>query len=699
VIASFDGGTSLDGMNRLADETSPYLQQHRDNPVDWYPWGEEAFERARAEDKPIMLSVGYSACHWCHVMAHESFEDPETAEVMNRLFVNIKVDREERPDVDAVYMNAVQSMTGRGGWPMTVFLTPEGQPFYGGTYFPKGDRHGLPGFTRILEAVDDAWHNRRDELLGQAEQLTTALARGNDLSGAAGAAGLEEKTLERAVATLESQFDTRSAGFGGAPKFPPAMTLDFLLRFHLRTGHPEALDMTVATLDAMAAGGMYDQLGGGFHRYSVDAFWLVPHFEKMLYDQATLLRAYLHGYLVTGEERFRIIVEEIAGYVLRDLAQPEGGFSSAEDADSEGEEGRFYVWSLAELAEVTGEDFPEVVRFWGASEPGNFEGGTNILHVREPGSIRPEAVERARVKLFARREGRVRPGLDDKVLTGWNAMFSSGLAEAAAVLRRDDWMDAARRNARFLLDELRRDDGRVLRSWQGRLPPGEAGRSRARHLGYAEDYAALLGLLVTLAEVDDIAWLAPAREVADGLRSLFLEDGGGAFFTTGNDAEELIARPRDVFDNATPSANSLAADALLRLAALTGDDALAAAGVGAMAAVGRLMGEHPTAFAELLGALGRHLGPPLEVAVIGEPGDPATAALAGEVRRRFLPTAVSLVAPPGAGAEESPLLAGRGLVKGRPTAYVCQHFACKTPVTDAAALAAQLDELTSPDPR
>ena len=687
-------------MNRLADETSPYLQQHKDNPVDWYPWGDEAFAKAKAEDKPILLSVGYSACHWCHVMAHESFEDDETAQVMNRLFVNIKVDREERPDVDSVYMNAVQSLTGRGGWPMTVFLTPGGHPFYGGTYFPKSDRHGLPGFTRILEAVDDAWRNRRDELLGQAEKLTSTLARGNDLLGAAaGPDGLEEKTLERAVAALESQFDTRHAGFGGAPKFPPAMTLDFLLRFHVRTGHSEALDMTVATLDAMAAGGMYDQVGGGFHRYSVDEVWLVPHFEKMLYDQATLLRAYLHGYLVTGEDRFRTIVEEIAGYVLRDLLQPEGGFSSAEDADSEGEEGRFYVWSMAELAEVTGEDFPEVVRYWGATEGGNFEGGTNILHVRELGSTRPEAVERARVKLFARREERVRPGLDDKVLTGWNALFASGLAEAAAVLRRDDWMDAARRNARFLLDELRRDDGRLLRSWQGRLPAGEAGRSRARHLGYAEDYAALLGLLVTLAEVDGIAWLAPAREVADGLLNLFLETGDGAFFTTGHDAEELISRPRDVFDNATPSANSLAADALLRLGALTGDEALTAAGVGAMSALGRLMGEHPTAFAELLGALSRHLGPPLEVAVIGDPGDPATVALAGEVRRRFLPTAVALVAAPGTGADDSPLLAGRPLQDGRPTAYVCQHFACRTPVTDPAALAAQLDELTSPTPR
>ena len=689
-------------MNRLAQETSPYLQQHRDNPVDWYPWGDEAFEKAKAEDKPVLLSVGYSACHWCHVMAHESFEDPYTAEMMNRLFVNIKVDREERPDVDAVYMSAVQSMTGRGGWPMTVFLTPDGRPFYGGTYFPKGDRHGLPGFTRILEAIVDAWRNRRQELLGQADKLTVALARGNDLSGAAGPEGLEEKTLERAVANLEQQFDTGHGGFGGAPKFPQAMTLDFLLRFHVRTGHPGALDMAVATLDAMAAGGMYDQVGGGFHRYSVDAQWLVPHFEKMLYDQATLLRAYLHAYQVTGEDRFRVIVEEIAGYVLRDLALPVGGFSSAEDADSEGEEGKFYVWSHAELAEVAGDDLPEVERYWGASERGNFEGAT-ILNVAERGTTRPEAVEQARGKLFARREGRVRPGLDDKVLTGWNAMFASGLAEAAAALGRADWMDAARRNAQFLLAELRRPDGRLLRSWQARLPAGEAGHSlpageaghsRARHLGYAEDYAALLGLLVTLAEVDDVAWLAPAREVAQGLVELFRGDDG-VFFTTGHDAEALIARPRDFFDNATPSANSLAADALLRLAALTADEELEAAGVGAMAALGRLMGDHPTAFAELLGALGRHLGPPLEVAVVGDPADPATTALAGEIHRRFLPTAVSVVAAPGAGADQTPLLADRSLRDGRPTAYVCQRFICRTPVTEPADLAAQLDELTS----
>jgi uncharacterized protein YyaL (SSP411 family) len=693
-------------MNRLADETSPYLQQHKENPVDWYPWGEEAFERARKEDKPVLLSVGYSACHWCHVMAHESFEDPEVAALMNQLFVNVKVDREERPDVDAIYMTAVQSMTGRGGWPMTVFLTPGGEPFYGGTYFPKADRQGLPGFTRILEAIIEAWRTRRDEVTSQAEKLAGAIAHSSSLAGAAGDGGLSPEVFIRAVEQLESQFDPHHGGFGGAPKFPGAMTLDFLLRHHVWTGSVisgdtpgppgRALEMATTTLDAMAAGGMYDQLGGGFHRYSVDPVWLVPHFEKMLYDQASLTRAYLHAYLVTGEVRYRRIVEETVDYVLRDLRHPEGGFYSAEDADSEGEEGRFYVWSKAEVAEVVGDDLDEVARYWGITESGNFE-GSNILNVPERGAERPEAVERARAKLFERREGRVRPGLDDKVLTGWNGMFLHSLAEAAAALGRAHWMEAARQNASFLLTNLRRPDGRLLRSWQSRLPAPEAGHSRARHLGYAEDYAALLGALVTLAEVDDVAWLAPAREVAEGLCDLFFDEGG--FFTTGNDAESLIARPRDVFDNATPSANSLAAAALLRLAALTGEERWEAAGVGVIRAVGRLMGEHPTAFAELLGALDRHLAPPVEVAVVGDPADPATAALASVVRRRFLPSAVSVGAAPGTGAEHTPLLADRPLVDGRPTAYVCERFACRRPVTDPADLAAQLDELGSFSPR
>jgi len=691
-------------VNRLAEETSPYLKQHKDNPVDWYPWGEEAFARAKAEDKPIMLSVGYSACHWCHVMAHESFEDPETAEVMNRLFVNVKVDREERPDVDAVYMTAVQSLTGRGGWPMTVFLTPDGQPFYGGTYFPKEDRHGLPGFTRLLEAIDEAWRDRREELLSQAGKLSAALARSGDLPGAGGDAGLGDDVLDRGAAQLAAQYDGQFGGFGGAPKFPQAMSLDHLLRHHVRTGDVRSREITLATLDAMAAGGMYDQLGGGFHRYSVDARWLVPHFEKMLYDQATLARAYVHAWLVAGQERHQRVAAETIDYVLRDLRHPAGGFYSAEDADSEGEEGKFYVWSLDEFVEVvtgsglTEDQALEIAGWWGVSKGGNFE-GQNILNVaglslEAPGgpgrgAPPPEGLEQARAALFDRREQRVRPGLDDKVLTGWNGMFLQTLVEAAAAFDRADWLEAARANARFLLAELRRPDGRVLRSWQADATPDADGR-RARHLGYAEDYAALLGALVTLAEVDDVAWLGPAREIAAGLCDLFADPGG--FYTTGIDAEALITRPRDVFDNATPSANSLAANALLRLAALTGEGRWQQAGEAAVAAVGAVMGDHPTAFAELLGALERLTRPPLEVAVVGDPADPATLELTGEVHRRFMPNAVSVTAAPGTGADLTPLLADRPLVDGKPTAYVCRHFACQQPVTEASALAAQLDE-------
>ncbi len=691
-------------MNRLADETSPYLRQHKDNPVDWYPWGDEAFAKARAEDKPIMLSVGYSACHWCHVMAHESFEDPGTAEVMNRLFVNIKVDREERPDVDAVYMTAVQSLTGRGGWPMTVFLTPDGEPFYGGTYYPKEERHGLPGFTQLLEAIDDAWRDRRDELLTQAGKLSAALARSGELPGAGTDSGLGTEVLDRAAAQLAAHYDGQFGGFGGAPKFPQAMSLDHLLRHYVRTGDGMSREVALGTLDAMAAGGMYDQLGGGFHRYSVDARWLVPHFEKMLYDQATLARAFLHAWLVAGQDRHKRVLEETVDYVLRDLRHEDGGFYSAEDADSEGEEGKFYVWSFDELNEVLGaaglteDQAAAIADWWGATKGGNFE-GHNILHIAGlsleahggpgRGATPPEEIEQAREALFRHREQRVRPGLDDKVLTGWNGMFLQALAEAAAALGRADWMEAARANARFLLDELRRPDGRVLRSWQADATPGPDGR-RARHLGYAEDYAALLGALVSMAEVDDVAWLTPAGEIAAGLCDLFADPGG--FYTTGTDAEALITRPRDVFDNATPSANSLAANGLLRLAALTGDSRWQEAGEAAVRAVGAVMGDHPTAFAELHGALERAIRPPIEVAVVGDPGDPATAELTGELRRRFMPTAVSVTAAPGTGADLTPLLADRPLVDSRPTAYVCQHFACRQPVTDPSQLAEQLDE-------
>ena len=673
-------------MNRLAGETSPYLRQHADNPVDWYPWGDEAFEKARAEDKPVLLSVGYSSCHWCHVMAHESFEDPDVAAVMNRLVVSVKVDREERPDVDGIYMQAVQAMTGRGGWPMTVFLDPDGRPFFGGTYFPKEERHGMPGFVSVLDAVDEAWRSRRDDLLEQAGKLAKVLERTGSLGATGEGPAPSSEILARGYESIRAQYDPQFGGFGPAPKFPQAMTLDFLLRTFVRNQAPETLDMVRVSLDAMAAGGMYDQVGGGFHRYSTDAHWLVPHFEKMLYDQALLTSAYLHAHLVTGEPRYRRVVEETIGYVLRDLRHEHGGFFSAEDADSEGVEGKFYLWSLDEIARVCGEDASEVVRYFGATEGGNFEDPHtgyrgNILHVVDRSEDPPETVRRALPKLFTAREQRVRPGLDDKVLLAWNALFLRSLAEAAAAFERADWMDAARRNARFLLTELRRDDGRLLRSWQA---------GRANHLAYAEDYAALLEALVTLAEVDDVAWLADARGVADELQRLFHDDEGGGFFTTGTDAESLIVRPKEYQDNATPAENSLASNGLLRLAALTGVGRYEVPAEEVLRLLGAVLAEHASAFAYLLGALERLVTPPLEVAVIGDTDDGADA-LRREVHGRLLPAAVTVGAAPGVGADITPLLTDRALVDGKPTAYVCEHFACRRPVTSPEELRSELD--------
>ena len=673
-------------MNRLAGETSPYLRQHADNPVDWYPWGDEAFEKARAEDKPVLLSVGYSSCHWCHVMAHESFEDPDVAAVMNRLVVSVKVDREERPDVDGIYMQAVQAMTGRGGWPMTVFLDPDGRPFFGGTYFPKEERHGMPGFVSVLDAVDEAWRSRRDDLLEQAGKLAKVLERTGSLGATGEGPAPSSEILARGYESIRAQYDPQFGGFGPAPKFPQAMTLDFLLRTFVRNQAPETLDMVRVSLDAMAAGGMYDQVGGGFHRYSTDAHWLVPHFEKMLYDQALLTSAYLHAHLVTGEPRYRRVVEETIGYVLRDLRHEHGGFFSAEDADSEGVEGKFYLWSLDEIARVCGEDASEAVRYFGATEGGNFEDPHtgyrgNILHVVDRSEDPPETVRRALPKLFTAREQRVRPGLDDKVLLAWNALFLRSLAEAAAAFERADWMDAARRNARFLLTELRRDDGRLLRSWQA---------GRANHLAYAEDYAALLEALVTLAEVDDVAWLADARGVADELQRLFHDDEGGGFFTTGTDAESLIVRPKEYQDNATPAENSLASNGLLRLAALTGVGRYEVPAEEVLRLLGAVLAEHASAFAYLLGALERLVTPPLEVAVIGDTDDGADA-LRREVHGRLLPAAVTVGAAPGVGADITPLLTDRALVDGKPTAYVCEHFACRRPVTSPEELRSELD--------
>jgi uncharacterized protein len=677
-------------MNRLASESSPYLRQHADNPVDWYPWGEEAFARAVAEDRPILLSVGYSACHWCHVMAHESFEDDEVAAVMNDRFVNVKVDREERPDVDAIYMDAVQALTGRGGWPMTVFLTPDGRPFFGGTYFPKDDRQGMPGFIRVMDAVEDVWRNKRADVLDQAEQLTTAMSATtlkDQLTSADAPEASSSLVLDQAEAAFAAAFDAALGGFGPAPKFPPSMAVDFLLRRFVGTGSTDALTMATTTLDAMAAGGIYDHVGGGFARYSTDAHWLVPHFEKMLYDQALLVGAYLRAFLVTGEPRYRRIVEATITYVLRELRHEDGGFYSAEDADSEGVEGKFYLWSLDELTEVCGDATPEVVRAFGVTQGGNFTDphtgfSGNILHLVDHTEVLSPEITDALARLFERREGRIRPGRDDKVLLGWNALFLRSLAEAAAAFDRADWMDAARANARFIETALRRDDGRRLRSWHA--------SSGGRHLAVAEDYAALLEACVTLGEVDDVAWLTNARGCADDLLRLFHDEESGGFFTTGRDAEALIVRPQDFFDNAIPSENSLAADGLLRLAAITGDESLAASPRRYVARLAPLAGRHATSFGFLLGAYERANTTAIEIALVGH--DPA---LRREVFARLIPDSVAVQSEPGSGAEVTPLLADRGLVVGKPAAYVCEGFVCRLPVTTPEALRAEIDTALS----
>ena len=590
-------------MNHLASETSPYLRQHAANPVDWYPWCDEAFDRARSEDRPVFLSVGYSSCHWCHVMAHESFEDPDTAEVLNRLFVCVKVDREERPDVDAVYMQAVQAMTGSGGWPMSVWLTPDGLPFYGGTYFPDTDRHGTPSLARVCEAIDRVWNDGRGEVLEQARRLTDALAAPLPLHADGPPA---HEILAAALAELSEEFDPDWGGFGQAPKFPPSATISFLCRSFTRSRSPFTLSMICTTLDAMAAGGIHDHVGGGFARYSTDPYWLVPHFEKMLYDNALLTTAYLHGWKATGEPRYRRVVEDTVTYVLRDLASPGGGFCAAQDADSEGEEGRFYLWDLAEISDVCGPDAPEVIRYFGVTAGGNYE-GRNILHAVDRTEDAPDAVRRALPHLLARRTQRVQPGLDDKILLSWNALFVRALTEAAAAFERDDWMTIARDTARFLLTDMRRDDGRLLRSLQADADHFPR-VGRARHLAYAEDYAALLEALAALAEVDGAAWLNDACSIARDLLALFHDPDHGGFFMSGSDAEPLVVRPKDLQDGATPAAGSMAANGLLRLAALTGEESYAAPAVGLLRLLAGAAAAHPGAFGYLLEAYERESG-------------------------------------------------------------------------------------------
>jgi len=648
--------------NRLAVATSPYLLQHAHNPVDWYEWGPEALERARAEDRPILLSVGYSACHWCHVMERESFEDAATAQLMNDSFVSIKVDREERPDIDAVYMDAVQAMTGQGGWPMTVFLTPAGEPFYAGTYFPPEDRHGLPGFPRLLTAIAEAWRARRSELAGQGRQVAAAIARATAVG--ASAQPLTESLLTQAVQAYGREFDPSWGGFSPAPKFPQPMGIELLLRCHLR-GQADALPMAVTTLDRMAAGGMYDQLGGGFHRYSTDQRWLVPHFEKMLYDNAQLALAYLHAWQVTRREPYRRVVRETLDYLLREMGDPAGGFWSAQDADSEGVEGRFFTWSYEELSKHG------AAEGLGALPGGNWE-GANVLWMPD-GLDAPRPPTDVLKALFELREQRVHPGTDDKVLAAWNGLAITAFAEAGRVLGEPRYVEAAARAGDFVLGSMRGPEGRLARSWR-------AGRTGAP--GFSGDYAAMAAACLALWETTfEPRWIEAALELGRHLVRLFGDERGG-FFQSAADAGTPLARLKELFDNAVPAGNSMAADVLQRLALLTGDGDLEKAGVSALRAVRDLVERAPTAFGTALGALDLYLGPTRELAVVG--GEAERQPLLEVAWSRFRPRLV--LAAGELGSAPVALLEGRD----RPGAYVCERFACRLPATTPDELAAEL---------
>ena len=678
--------------NRLIDETSPYLLQHANNPVDWYPWGEEALSRARNEDKPILLSIGYSACHWCHVMERESFENDAIAELMNQHFINIKVDREERPDLDAVYMEAVQMLTGSGGWPMTVFLTPDCKPFYGGTYFPPVDRHNMPGFPRLLETVAQAYRNSHSEIQRVTGQLTEQMGRTANMPRGTGA--LDDSILHHAYNQLATNFDYQNGGVGSAPKFPQAMTLEILLRYHAHGHNERARSMLDLTLEKMARGGIYDQIAGGFHRYSTDTYWLVPHFEKMLYDNALLARLYLHAWLATGRALHRRITEETLDYVLREMTGEHGGFFSATDADSEGAEGKFFVWSPSEIEAVLGsEDAALFNGFFGVSQRGNFE-GKNILNIsvraadfadREGIDLERllEIIRRGKEALRVAREDREHPLLDDKALASWNGLMLRAFAEAGAALERQDYLDAATKNAAFLLEEMR-PEGRLLRSYR---------EGQAKLPGFLEDYSFVADGLLSLYEATfERRWLDAAVELADEMISQFWDEPAGCFYDTGRDHEDLVVRPRDVFDNAQPCGGSVASDMLLRLSVVTGNDDYADKAITPLRTLAELMGRAPAGTGRWLAALDFYLSTPKEVAVIGEQDNPATSALLREVNRRYLPNRV-LVGASGEGTTASsglPLLEGRGMVDGRPTAYVCENYACQLPVTDAESLAAQL---------
>ena len=666
--------------NQLIKETSPYLLQHAHNPVDWYAWGPEALERAAKEDKLILLSIGYSACHWCHVMEHESFENASIAKLMNENFVNIKVDREERPDLDQIYMTAVQVMTGSGGWPLTIFLLPNGEPIFGGTYFPPEDRYNRPGFSRVLQTVAEAYRTRRAEIVQNAKGLREHLAR--PAFEKAEGETIDADLLEAAYRGLGSRFDSREGGFGGAPKFPPSMSIDFLLRYYHRTANEHALQMATLTLDKMAYGGMYDQVGGGFHRYSTDDHWLVPHFEKMLYDNALLARAYVDAHCATGKPLYKRIAEETLDFIVREMRDASGAFYSTQDADSEGVEGKFYVWPREEFSRVVGGDAEVLAKFFGVTEHGNFE-ETNILNVsREPElfsklegmsvqELEPK-VEAAKKKLYASREQRVRPGRDEKVLSDWNGLMLRAFAEAAAHFGRDDYRSVAEANANFLLTTM----------WNGTRLLHSFKDGRARFNAYLDDYANLADGLFALYELTfDYKWLEAALRVADRMIEQFWDSENGGFYFTGKDHESLITRSKDFFDNATPSGNSVAADVLLRMAAVTDRRDYREKAEEVFGTAARLLKQYASGFGRMLAAVDFYVGPTKEIAIVGNPD-----AFLRILRNQYLPRAVVAGGPAG----EIALLRDRPMIDGKPTAYVCENFSCKQPVTDVAAFEEQL---------
>jgi len=668
--------------NRLAQENSPYLLQHKDNPVDWYPWGDEALNKAKQENKPIFLSIGYAACHWCHVMERESFEDPQTAAMMNEHFINIKVDREERPDLDHIYMDAVVSLTGQGGWPMSVFLTPSGKPFYGGTYFPPARRYGMPSFMEVLSQISQVWQQKPEELEESGEKLLQHIQRRGSMPTPDDTAHLDPTVLDQAAQKIAESYDWKHGGWGRAPKFPQPMTILFLLRRASRGDHM-ALEIATHALDAMARGGMYDLIGGGFARYSVDDDWLVPHFEKMLYDNAQLARAYLHAYLLTGKPLYRQVCEETLDFNLREMTHPQGGFFSSIDADSEGGEGLFYTWTYEELRNLLDEEeFLAMSQAYSISQQGNFEGRIVLQHQDTPAErpgLSPSLLS-AHQKLFEARSSRVRPATDDKVLTAWNAWMNLAYSEAARYLNRPDYLEAARKNLQFLLNNMYQDS-HLLRSWR---------EGKALHQAYLEDYASLALACFSLYQSDpNPDWYQHAAELSGQTLERFYDQEAG-FYDTASDHQELILRPQESQDNATPSGSSLAVQALLQLAAYTGNGNHYDLAASILGPLEQVFATYPTAFGNWLCALDFAHAEIKEVAILGTADDPAARGLIETVWSSFRPDCILAASSFPVPEHAPPLLENRVLIEGRPTAYVCQHFSCQQPTTDAEELAQQL---------